>query len=435
MSGFIRKTTMALGLMIALFGLGIDYLLPGTSPGLNLPQLAIIAVGIVLILVARPVARLVAQAGAGGHIGKPLAKALLITCLTLLVIELAMTAYGAPTYFPVTPPTMEDVSGATWLCDELGCHYEPERLGAACEDGKITGRICVVNRQGFTDSQDFVYSQDLDDAFRILMLGDSFTQGFTADIGHSFVETLEAAFPEAIVWNTAIAGRATNQAVLAQHQFAPILNPHLTILGFHMDDFRGNVTEPDGWLDAYYEDGRQVIVKRYARDRLGNPVDLDPQVIFAYQAHGYPPPLTEVERVVGLTRLGTLFLRLLDFIAHLRTDDSFSVHEQRTIHLLTQLRDAAKAQGSDLLMLIIPWHEDHSTPSQQYLASIDIARQLEIPYIDTLDIIDPATDYATPPDFHWGNAGHAKIGGILTDCVEAVMAGGALADCEHVNAP
>ena len=40
-----------IGLLIALFGVGIDYLLPGASPGLNLPQLLIIAVQASLIAV------------------------------------------------------------------------------------------------------------------------------------------------------------------------------------------------------------------------------------------------------------------------------------------------------------------------------------------------------------------------------------------------
>ena len=37
---------IALGMLIALAGVAIDYILPGTSPGLNLPQLLIIAAGL-----------------------------------------------------------------------------------------------------------------------------------------------------------------------------------------------------------------------------------------------------------------------------------------------------------------------------------------------------------------------------------------------------
>ena len=36
------------GLLIALLGIGIDHLLPGASPGVNLPQLLIVGSGLLL---------------------------------------------------------------------------------------------------------------------------------------------------------------------------------------------------------------------------------------------------------------------------------------------------------------------------------------------------------------------------------------------------
>ena len=47
----------AMGILIALFGVGIDYVLPGTSPGLNLPQLLVIAAGLALSLGAHQLRR------------------------------------------------------------------------------------------------------------------------------------------------------------------------------------------------------------------------------------------------------------------------------------------------------------------------------------------------------------------------------------------
>ena len=43
---------IALGMLIALAGVAIDYILPGTSPGLNLPQLVIIAAGLTVSYLA-----------------------------------------------------------------------------------------------------------------------------------------------------------------------------------------------------------------------------------------------------------------------------------------------------------------------------------------------------------------------------------------------
>ena len=44
--------------LLALFGIGVDYLLPGTGPGFNLPQLLIAGAGLALTLVATQLRRL-----------------------------------------------------------------------------------------------------------------------------------------------------------------------------------------------------------------------------------------------------------------------------------------------------------------------------------------------------------------------------------------
>ena len=44
------RLLLLLGILIAIVGVGSDYLLPGASPGLNLPQLLIIIAGIVISL-------------------------------------------------------------------------------------------------------------------------------------------------------------------------------------------------------------------------------------------------------------------------------------------------------------------------------------------------------------------------------------------------
>ena len=86
-------------------------------------------------------------------------------------------------------------------------------MAKACETGMMSGRYCIVNAQGFHDTQDFVYSPALDEQTRILVLGDSFTFGEDADIGASYVEILEAGGPGRVVWNTGIFGVGTNQAL------------------------------------------------------------------------------------------------------------------------------------------------------------------------------------------------------------------------------
>ena len=45
MSKFVLTLLAILGILITLFGIGVDYLLPGTSPGFDLPQLLIVVGG------------------------------------------------------------------------------------------------------------------------------------------------------------------------------------------------------------------------------------------------------------------------------------------------------------------------------------------------------------------------------------------------------
>ena len=48
----IWLTLFVLGLVIATLGIALDYLLPASSPGFNLPQLLIVAAGIGLSSIA-----------------------------------------------------------------------------------------------------------------------------------------------------------------------------------------------------------------------------------------------------------------------------------------------------------------------------------------------------------------------------------------------
>ena len=58
MSKFVLTLLAILGILITLFGIGVDYLLPGTSPGFDLPQLLIVGAGLALTLVATQLRRL-----------------------------------------------------------------------------------------------------------------------------------------------------------------------------------------------------------------------------------------------------------------------------------------------------------------------------------------------------------------------------------------
>ena len=229
---------IATGILIALFGIGVDYLLPNASPGINLVQLLIIVSGLALSMCAWLLRRPEIRRKFAGAKSKSIVAAAIVTLLTLVALELVLSVAGMSTYFPVPVPDPA-VRLATWTtCDEPGCHYDQDQVRMACDDQIISGRVCTVNRQGYADSQDFVPLDEYDDSVRILALGDSTTFGSSADLGKSYVNYIELQFLENIIWNVGMSGTGTNQANAAFKWFAPQLRPQLTTLGFVMNDFQ-----------------------------------------------------------------------------------------------------------------------------------------------------------------------------------------------------
>ena len=136
-----------------------------------------------------------------------------------------------------------------------------------------------------------------------------------------------------------------------------------------------------------------------------------------------------------MTRLGTLTLRLLDKLSNANIDESFGHQRRLTRQYLIQLRDAASELDNTLLVLLIPRPGDIGDPGEEYLTAIELMEELEIPYKNPTDLLDPVADYAAPPDGHWSNAGHQKIGMLLAECIEAFMPNMDLGDCDNVVMP
>ncbi len=439
-----RAFLILLGALIAVAALAIDYLLPNASPGLNLPQILAIAVGLALAMAALRWRRSgkVAESPPGGALAlakpagkKRVAGAALVSLVTFLALEAVLTLGGYPTYFPagVSAPDFAD-EGSRPVCENPGCRLYYEAVQPACATGQLSGRFCKVNRQGYTDSDDFVVNETYANRSRVLMLGDSFTQGFSADVGRSFVELLESAFPEAVVWNTALAATGTRQDLAAFREFAPDLRPHLTILGFCMNDFANNLGHLDQvphWLDG---SGNLVFIPDEHIDRWGNPVKIPWETVYAYALLDSPPPASELERATGLTRLGSLLLRALDRFGKLMVKPD-NLQVRLTRQYLLELTEAVATIDSRLLVVLVPNIEDFDDLGERYEIAKQLMSELGIPYISTIETLDPAADYAPMPDGHWNNAGHQKVGKLLSACVASFFANGDFDSCAGLAMP
>ena len=178
------------GIIVAAFGVVLDAF-PRTTPGFNLPQLLVIGGGLLLAVVSFALRRDGPRQRRLAALRKHLPAVLLITLVTLVALELALTLANMSTYFPFEIPQRYYTESPRTICDSAGCHYDYEVMTAACEAGTASGRDCLINRQGFHDTQEFVASSELQDKFRILALGDSFTFGMSAELGKSYIETVE----------------------------------------------------------------------------------------------------------------------------------------------------------------------------------------------------------------------------------------------------
>lgn len=435
MANAIRIVLMLFGIVVALFGIGLDFLLPGTTPGVNLPQLLIIFAGLAIIVVAynlrRPGFSRRLKAGARRNV----MAAALITGITLLALELLLTVFGISVYFERREKILKLRDGDATFCDEAGCRWDTEVVRKVCGEREYKGRHCVVNRQGYGDAKDFVAGADYADRTRVLTLGDSFTHGYSADVGKSFPETIEARLPEIVVWNAGFTTSGTNQAVASFAALAPILRPNLTILGFYWNDFTDNLMPIQSRYEVVDHRGRLVFLMPYRFDAWDNLVPIDEAAALHLANHGVYPPANNIERLLGSSRLGTLLLRLRDNIAEIGKDERrLAKGVELTRGYLMQLRDLTAAQDSALLIVIIPSTNELKTDDDRYEIAIDLMEELELPYMPLKPIMNLEEDYV-PLDTHWSNAGHQKVGALLSDCIEFFIESGQLGGCELVVMP
>lgn len=361
---------------------------------------------------------------------------LLIALITLAVLEAMLTAAGLQTYYPAHLP-VEDVSiSSWWRCDAPGCHYVYDAVMSACEGGELTGRPCLVNRQGFPDADDFVAADSYEGEPRMLILGDSFAFGMQADIGESFVETLEAAMPESLIWNAAVPGAGTNQAIATFNVYGPMLRPQVTLLAFFTNDLDDNLLPIDSWLNAVGADGKAINVRKYLVEEGENVIELDLRSMQLLTLFGKALPENELEYRLGSTRLGTIVLRLIDSLeADSIQHERYDRRKEITRAYLQELRDLVSESDSAFLVMLIPGPEDIANPGLRYTIAAHLLSELEIPYLEPRSMLDRAADYAPPPDIHWSNSGHQKVGALLSECIKSILKHGNPTDCEHIVLP
>ncbi len=227
--------------------------------------------------------------------------------------------------------------------------------------------VVESNRDGFRDRD---YELDKSEGvFRILVLGDSYTEGRQVAAEHRFTNRLEERLRDdgvhAEVMNYGLSGYGTAQELEVLKHFGPIYRPDLVLVAFlHHNDIRNNAAslEPDrvrpfyrlhadGRLEVAYPDPpspgwgkrllRNVRLLYFIRDRLerlnagygrGNLVDnlqgTDPQALEAAKA--IPPQFRR------------------------STPPRFRKAERLTQRLLAEMASVAREIGATFAMALLP---------------------------------------------------------------------------------
>jgi hypothetical protein len=372
-----------------------------------------------------------------GHKSKMIKNIIIVIVSVILSIFILEGALWVGKFRPVYTgiSAVDSLSPALWwVCDDTGCRFDKNHIADYYFIAKRINlskksfykRLRIVNSQGFHDESEFVYSQELGDAFRILVLGDSFTWGASADLGCSWVEIVRkdlGRYGKVAVWNAAIPATGTKQALETLRHLASIMKPHLVLLGFCVNDFADNLYP----LDQYFRRVDGLAIVQYNLDLDFNPIKLSPREAYR-RALGSEPSqfVSPMCNFLGKFRVGTLLwegtskiLAMInksndqdDGITGIGKDNIKAIVWERersvTENLLRELLNYNRANKSDLLVLLVPEKSDLVTISKEYLAAREIMRTLNIEFVDPLthlNLIDYDDAY---PDFHWENSGHTK---------------------------
>ncbi len=415
---WIRIGLTLLGLLIMAAALLVDVILGGLSSGIGPLQLIAALCGLLLLIFPWLPLTLVGRSGL-----------VLVSVLVMIVVlEFALSLAGfKPEYH--APPNF-DPNAAVELeidpvrvCDaERGCHWNVELMRNCAADS--LDRVCRINEYGLSSEHEFTADSLPEDSYRILVLGDSFTWGAAADYGQGWVDILERVLQAAtpvIVWNAAMPGTGTNQALLTARNLLPLMQPDLVILGFHSgNDFADNLYPYDRFINVIAADGSSIPVQQYSIGAKGEPFR-ETAAVINYRANGYTVSSVSgigarVDALLRSTRLGTLLIGAY----RVATWDSY--HIPSTQAPLEELNQLVMASGSELHVVIIPEESDTVNPGQKYQAAVTVLENTSIPSIDTLPVLAIADfQNANPGNKHLNNAGHGKVGQVVVDYVQAML--------------
>jgi hypothetical protein len=327
---------------------------------------------------------------------------------------------------------------------EVGWGHIPGKEGFWEVGGQ---RIPVkINSKGLRDKE-YSYEKDRG-VFRILVLGDSFTEGFQVPLEDTFCKVLERRLNKGgrhvEVLNAGFAGIGTDYELLFFSREGYKYRPDLVLLAFFGNDISDNFRSKD------ILDGRGIHVAYEKKGAVVRLKQLLAKNSCAYNYLGLVLP-ARVPVVAGwLMKLGLLSSQPLDTDKREgRSHTSVFAKEysgellrawELTEMLISQLEKQVRESGASLLVVNVPFAEQMHERQFQSQGAVSGTEGVEwdfekpdkllsrflgdygIPFLDLLAAFRKQAEktdlYYTGSDGHWNVAGHRLAGEVIGEWLE-----------------
>jgi hypothetical protein len=277
-------------------------------------------------------------------------------------------------------------------------------------------RLKIVNNEGYHDRDNFVEVNKNSDSLRVLMVGDSFTWGASADVDSSYVDVFERDIKKVypgLVWNTGVPGTGTNHALFTAKKFLPLQKSNYVILGFYTgNDFSDNLLP----FDQLVFTNKASCYNLYSYDKDFKPYKISKKEAYE-KATGSAPmeDLNFIQKILVRSRLISFVSDLSSKLKNKLSGQKKKVVEEeynRTKEYIKELNDYTKANNAELIVSIIPTNGLSKSSDIHYQNIVKILNELSIKYVESIDLFT-TKDYMESG--HWINSGHIKAGHLLSE--------------------
>jgi lysophospholipase L1-like esterase len=243
---------------------------------------------------------------------------------------------------------------------------------------------------------------------RILLLGDSFTDGLEVETADHFAVRVQQRRPDLEIHNAGVSAYSTLQELLLARRLEPRVRPLARVLLVYANDVNENVSPympllaPRPWIDI---DGRQ------------QPVEWDvfasslPPIPFAAWLHRHSVAFFRLETAWARWQRPVLAKRAWSWANRWATDARWAV--------LRNLVAELQAMGPLLLVACPSRGEVSRGPAETSTRVTAIGTALGIPVLDLRPLLGPEDYWRW--DIHWNAAGHRVLADALTPALDTLF--------------